>query len=137
MFTGNYELVIKSEDCFSSENEDGGVYFAPELGVEIKKSKLYISYSHGRYGYWGYVFRYQNSDFELIGYINSESQGPVVESETSINFSTKDKIVKVNTNPDAEGGDEVFETSKTKISIDNLFKLSEIEDFDQIDLSMF
>jgi len=133
----NYELAIKSEDCFSSENEDGGVYFAPELGIEIKKSKLYINYGHGRYGYWGYVFRYQNSDFELIGYINSESQGPVVESETSINFSTKDKIVKENTNPEAVGGDEDFETTKTKISIDNLFKLSEIEDFDQIDLSMF
>jgi len=133
----NYELAIKSEECFSSENEDGGVYFAPELGIEIKKSKLYISYFHGRYGYWAYVFRYQNSDFELIGYSSSDNHGPVVESETSINFSTKDKIVKENTNPDAEGGDEVFETTKTKISIDKLFKLSEIEDFDQIDLSMF
>ena len=134
---GNYELALKNEDCFSSENEDGGVYFAPELGVEIKKSKLYINYGHGRYGYWAYMFRYQNSNFELIGYINSDSHGPVVDSETSINFSTKDKIVKENTNPEAEGGDEVFETTKTKLSINKLFKLSEIKDFDQLDLSMF
>ena len=83
------------------------------------------------------MFRYQNSNFELIGYINSDSHGPVVDSETSINFSTKDKIVKENTNPEAEGGDEVFETTKTKLSINKLFKLSEIKDFDQLDLSMF
>jgi hypothetical protein len=135
--SGNYELVLKNEDCFSSENEDGGVYFAPELGVEIKKSKLYINYGHGRYGYWAYMFRYQNSDFELIGYSSSDNHGPVVDSETSINFSSKDKIVKENTNPEAEGGDEVFETTKTKLSINKLFKLSEIKDFDQLDLSMF
>ena len=138
---GNYELALKNQDCFSSENEDGGVYFAPDLGIEIKKSKLYISYAHGRYGYWAYVFRYQNSDFELIGYSSSDNHGPIVEYETSINFSTKEKIVKVNTNlgadPETEAGNEVFETTKTKISIDKLFKLSEINDFDQFDLSMF
>jgi hypothetical protein len=137
----NYELVLKNEDCFSSENEDGGVYYAPELSIEIKKCKLYVFYRHGRYGFWGYVFRYQNSDFELIGYSSSDNHGPIVEYETSINFSTKEKIVKVNTNlgadPETEAGNEVFETTKTKISIDKLFKLSEINDFDQFDLSMF
>ena len=33
----HYDLATKNYDCFSSENEDGGVYFPPELSVEIKK----------------------------------------------------------------------------------------------------
>ena len=54
-----YELADKSLDCFSSENEDGGVYFPPELWIEIKNNKLYVHYGHGRYGYWEYTFRFQ------------------------------------------------------------------------------
>ncbi|GHU45267.1 hypothetical protein AGMMS50289_16060 [Betaproteobacteria bacterium] len=26
-----YELALENRDCFSSENEDGGVYYPPEL----------------------------------------------------------------------------------------------------------
>ena len=26
-----YEVAVRNKDCFSSENEDGGVYYAPEL----------------------------------------------------------------------------------------------------------
>ena len=63
-----YELIVKNYNCFSSENEDGGIYFAPELSAEIKNGNLQIHYGHGRYGYWKYTFSYQNSDFELIGY---------------------------------------------------------------------
>ena len=136
-----YKFLLMNDDCFASENEDGGVYYAPELSIEIKKCKLYVFYRHGRYGFWGYVFRYQNSDFELIGYSSSDNHGPIVEYETSINFSTKEKIVKVNTNlgadPETEAGNEVFETTKTKISVNKLFKLSEIKDFEQFELSIF
>ena len=38
-----YELAVKNYDCFSSENEDGGVYFAPDLGVEITKRKTFYT----------------------------------------------------------------------------------------------
>ena len=81
-----YVLAAKNYDCFSSENEDGGVYYAPELDFEIRDGKLYINYAHGRYGYWQYTFRYQNSDFELIGYDASSNRGPIVLSDVSINF---------------------------------------------------
>ena len=64
----DYNLVLENRRCFSSENEDGGVYFAPNLGVKIEKSNLYIRYDHGRYGWWQYTFRHRNNDFELIGY---------------------------------------------------------------------
>jgi hypothetical protein len=132
----HYDLAVKNYDCFSSENEDGGVYFAPELSVEIKKGNLYVHYAHGRYGYWAYTFRYQNANLELIGYDASEG-GAVVSRETSINFSTKKKLEKVNTNQDAEGGDEVFKTTWKTIKIDRLIRLSEIKDFDELDMNVY
>lgn len=132
-----YELAIKNYDCFSSENEDGGAYFAPILSVEIKNGNLNIHYAHGRYGYWKYIFRFQNSDFELIGYDQSDNRGPVVERETSINFLSKKMKVKANTNKKAEGGDEIFKETWGNLSIDGLIKLSEIKDFDELDMSVF
>lgn len=87
----NYVQIVKNYDCFSSENEDGGVYFAPDLEISIEKGKLSVHYSHGRYGYWSYTFWFKKNDFELIGYDSSSHSGPVINSETSINFLTKKK----------------------------------------------
>ncbi|EJG01667.1 hypothetical protein [Flavobacterium sp. F52] len=130
-----YELAVKNYDCFSSENEDGGVYYAPELYIEVKNDKLYVDYAHGRYGYWKYTFRYQNSDFELIGYDASSNHGPVILTETSINFLTRKKIVNQNVNENTYDGDEIFEKTETKIARTKLLKLSEIKDFDELDIS--
>lgn len=127
-----YRLADKNYNCFSSENEDGGVYFPPELWIEIKNEKLYIHYGHGRYGYWTYTFRFQNSNFELIGYDSSSNRGPITNRETSINFLTKKKLIKENTNENAEGGDEIFKETWDTIEIENLIKLSEIKDFDEL-----
>ncbi|ALR32497.1 hypothetical protein ATE47_05250 [Chryseobacterium sp. IHB B 17019] len=131
----DYESIVENKDCFSSENEDGGVYFAPELDVYIEENKLYVHYAHGRYGYWTYTFKYANSDFQLIGYDSSENTGPVVSRETSINFLTGKKQEKVNTNTDAESGDEVFKETWSKVSSRKPTLLSEIKDFDELDLS--
>ena len=130
----HYDLVVKNTNCFSSENEDGGVYFPPELDIEIKKNKLYVHYGHGRYGYWEYTLRFQNSDFELIGYDQSDG-GVVIQSETSINFLTKKKLERENINKNADGGEEVFKETWKKINISKLIKLSEIKDFDELDFS--
>ena len=133
---GHYELAVKNYDCFSSENEDGGVYFPPELSIEIKNGNLFVHYGHGRYGYWQYNFRSQDSDFELIGY-ESSNGGAVIDSETSINFLSKKKQEKVNTNENAEGGDEVFKETWGKINVNKLIKLSEIKDFDELDMTVY
>ncbi len=132
----NYKLVVKNYDCFSSENEDGGVYFAPDLSVDIKNGNIFVHYGHGRYGYWQYNFRYQDSDFELIGY-DSSNGSAVIDSETSINFLSKKKQEKVNTNENAEGGDEVFKETWKNINVNRLIKLSEIKDFDELDMSVY
>ncbi|MBK8752346.1 MAG: hypothetical protein IPL99_12180 [Candidatus Competibacteraceae bacterium] len=129
-----YELVMENRDCFSSENEDGGVYFAPELNVSINKGNLIVHYAHGRYGYWTYSFRYQNSDFELIGYDSSQNHGPVVERSVSINLMTKKMLIRENINQDAEGGDEKFKETWKKFALSKSIKLRDIADFDGFDV---
>ncbi|GAA3520080.1 hypothetical protein GCM10022393_37900 [Aquimarina addita] len=133
----SYHLASKNHNCFSSENEDGGVYFAPELWIDFNRGNLIIHYSHGRYGFWKYIFRFQDSAFRLIGYDSSSNHGPVINRETSINFLTKKKLIRENTNENAEGGDETFIETWYNIEIDSLIKLSEIKDFDEIDMYIY
>lgn len=134
---GNYyELASKNYNCFSSENEDGGAYFAPELSVGIEKGNLHINYGHGRYGNWGYTFRYQNGDMELIGYDSYSSNGPVPQYEVSINFLTKKKLTKdnLNKNDDGDHYEVKYKNTWETIKVNNLMKLSEIKDFDELEL---
>lgn len=129
-----YRVADKNYDCFSSENEDGGVYFPPQLSIEINNEKLFLHYGHGRYGFWKYTFRFQNSNFELIGFDSSSNYGPVINKETSINFLTKKKLIKENTNENAEGGDEVFNVTWSDVETGHLIKLSDIKDFDELEM---
>mgnify|MGYP000501218230 CR=1 FL=1 len=139
LFNNNddYELAIKNYNCFSSENEDGGVYFAPELSISIEKGNLFVHYSHGRYGYWMYNFRFKNSDFELIGFDSGYKSNFVSDwvtfDEVSINFLSKKKLVKevIKLN---ENGNETFKETWGKINVNSLLKLSKIKDFDELDL---
>jgi hypothetical protein len=130
----NYELALDNRECFSSENEDGGVYFAPDLDASINKGNLILHYAHGRYGYWSYNFRYQNSDFELIGFDSSENHGPIVQRTTSINFMTKKILTKENINRYADGEDEKFKESWRTFTLSKLTKLREISDFDEFNV---
>lgn len=125
----NYKYVLRNYDCFSSENEDGGVYFAPELSISIEKGNVVVHYSHGRYGAWWYTFKLRNSDLELIGYDAHDSRGPVTNRITSINFLTKKKQTQININENAEGDDEIFKEIWEDIKIKQTIKLSEIKDF--------
>lgn len=129
----HYELTSENRECFSSENEDGGVYFSPELDVRIDKGNLIVHYGHGRYGSWTYKFRYQNSDFELIGYDDMQNRGPITERSVSINLMTRKMLVRDNVNLDAEGGDEIFRETWKNLSVPKPIKLSEITDFDIFD----
>ena len=131
-----YNTILAIPDCFSSENEDGGVYFAPELSVAILKGNLTIHYGHGRYGWWQYIFRYRSNNFELIGYDGFSHRGPVMQSGVSINFLTKKKQMLTNTNWDAEDeSEEVIEKTWQNITINHLVKLIDIKDFDEFSVS--
>lgn len=131
-----HQVSLRNTECFSSENEDGGVYYPPELLVEIKNGNLKINYLHGKYGYWSYTFRFQKSHFELIGFDSSENRGPVVLRTTSINFSTKKVQTKENVNQNSEKeGDERFKTIWKNFPSMKAIKLSEISDFDNLDVA--
>lgn len=133
--SGNYELLVKNYTCFSSENEDGGVYYAPELYFEILKNKLFVKYAHGRYGYWNYTFRRKDSDLELIGFDSSENQGPMVLWQTSINFLTGKKQTKENINAhNEEYTEEKFKETWVNLKSKKRVLLSEIKDFDEFNL---
>lgn len=126
-----YQLIDKNVDCFYSENEDGGNYYAPQLNVETDNGDIILNYEHGRYGGWKYRFRFINANYKLIEY-HGIAGGAVTLSETSINFLTKEKVVKKNINEDDKGNNEVFKTTKTTIKIEQLIKLSEIKDFEEL-----
>jgi len=117
-----YKLVEKNLDCFSSENEDGGVYFPPQLSIITKKGILIIEYDHGRYGNWKYTFRYQEEAFKLIGYDIKEMHFLDYWLQ-SINFLSKKKFYS-----SKEEG--VLKEDWSNFTIDKLITLSEIENFD-------
>ena len=127
---GAYKKIVQNLRAFLSENEEGGVYFPPELSVEINKNKLFIHYGHGRYGWWSYSFRLENNDMRLIGYENSSNYGPYVSSETSINLLTRKKLYRKNMN---EVGDEDprFKETWSKVNFAPIY-LSKIKDFDEL-----
>lgn len=132
-----YEPVTRNYECFSSDQEDGGIYFPPDLIVSIEKGLLHLHYAYGRYGYWVYKFRYQNGNFELIGYDRSENFGSVTNSFVSVNYSTNKMWVKTNTNPDAEiEGEEIFQEKWVNLPPKPLLKLTEIKDFDELKLNL-
>ena len=131
-----FQAVVRNYHCFSSENEDGGVYFPPELCIEIDKGKLGVHYAHGRYGWWRYIFRKKGSDFECIGYDRSSNHGPVTMHSVSINFLTGWKRERENTNELAEtDGEEIFKETWKKIRPRKPIRLSAVKDFDELDLS--
>lgn len=129
-----YKLVDKNYDCFYSENEDGGVYYVPQLSVETNNGDIIFNYEHGRYGHWSYTLRFLDNSYKLIAYNGTSAFGPVTKSITELNFLTKQKTYKENINQDDEGNDEVFQETKSTIYLDELIKLSEIKNFEDLDI---
>lgn len=126
-----YQQHVINYSCFASENEDGGVYFAPEMSAYINdRGNLIIHYAHGRYGYWKYVFRFQNDIFELIGYESHACRGPITEEIISINFSTKKKKISTNISEDEEN--EKWKHAWSDVEYGEPINLENITGFDEL-----
>ena len=130
--SNGYKLALKNESCFSSENEDGGSYDPPQLNVCIKDNKLYLHYNYGRYGFWEYCFRYQSSDFMLIGYEKSRNYGAKVFARLSINFLTGVKYVYKNIYGDDYDKETKLKRIVHKLARKPLMRLSKIRDLDEV-----
>lgn len=129
-----YELVLKNYDCFSSESEEGSAYFDPELTGNLNNGNLEIGFGHGKHGFWNYIFQLKNKDFELIKYGVTATNGKVIKTETTIDYLTKIKSVKTNSNKKNDIGEDIFKEKKEKIVVKKIVKLSEIKDFDELNI---
>jgi hypothetical protein len=130
-----YELITENIDCFSSENEDGGVYYAPQVSFEINRGNLEVHFEHGRYGYWRYYFRQQGEDFDLIAFVSSDG-GAISKRKVSYDFLTNIKHIRESINDNPNEGDTVYTEFLEELSETRLLKLSEIRDFDELILML-
>ncbi len=128
---GQYKKIIQNLSCFSSEYEDGGVYYAPELLLSVEQGLLNVHYAHGRYGYWRYRFQLKEHDLQLVGYDNSDNFGPYINSQTSINYLTQRKLVRENINKSRDDDIPKFKETWYKMNQAPVY-LSKIKDFDHL-----
>lgn len=92
---GDLELISKSVETISEQFPNGS--FTPRYGfssVSILKGVLHIEIQLLR-GYIVHKFRYQNDQFELIGYTRRESNGQGELNFTDFNLTTGQRMVEI------------------------------------------
>lgn len=119
-------LVLSSDSAIVAMKSEGNIGFAVTLftGVEIKNGTLIINHELTR-GSFSHQFRFQNNNFELIGFRSGGVSGRDVE-EIDYNLSTGDKIIKRT----PIGGDKVKSIEKSTEFIRPLPNLNSFEPFD-------
>ncbi|MDR2694579.1 MAG: hypothetical protein LBB74_10260 [Chitinispirillales bacterium] len=94
---GGYRFAAENRKFLGPNVSDCETCASSEFSCEIKKGNLYINFSH--YGRFTekekkLTFRYKNSEFELVGYDVIMDGNKESREETSVNLSTKKKLVK-------------------------------------------
>ena len=134
-----YKKVLENKAIFASENEEGGVYFAPELEIIAKNHQLKFSYNHGRYGTWDYTFDYRTidgvRDFYWIGYDASSDIGPYAYFTQSVNFLTHKYRYQKNLAKD-ETTEPKFKSTWFNLPKKPILRLAEIADIDEAGISL-
>ena len=120
------KLVLSSDSAIVAMKSKGNIGYAVTLftGVEIKNGTLIINHELTR-GSFSHQFRFQNNNFELIGFRSGGVSGSDVE-EIDFNLSTGDKIIKRT----PIGGDNVKSIEKSNEFIRPLPNLNSFEPFD-------
>jgi len=123
-----YEKILENRNIFSySENMSS-------TDVTIKKGVLWIVRNLSEYtapGPDNYTFRFQNSDFELIGYEDSRTfVRPDIQYKVSINLLSK----KMQTTGREWGGGRITSEEWNDIVIKKPIKLREISNLEDFDL---
>ena len=120
------KLVLSSDSAIVSMKSKGNIGYAVTLftGVEIKKGTLIINHELTR-GSFSHQFRFQNNEFELIGFRSGGVSGRDVE-EIDFNLSTGDKIIQLT----PIGGDQVRSIERSKEFIRSLPILKSFEPYD-------
>ena len=132
-----YELAAVMPGCFGSRGDSG------PITIEIKEGKLYIHEIFSSFVNHNWTFRYQNNNFELIGFDAYDRETKfyerfntnlMTETTASINFLTKKVVVK--TVIWEEDLNEVFNEEERiwDILLETLVKLTDIKQFDVFDI---
>jgi len=125
---GGYKPIVSSDQLIEPQYPDGRDGYRTGNGfdgVEIKKGILIVSNFLLR-GHYEYKFRYQNGNFELIGYTYASSDGIGKIYSEDFNLSTGERFYK----------EELYETGEisrnenTKDLIRPLPKLQDIIPFE-------
>lgn len=131
-----YKKALENKSLLESENEDGGIYYAPELEIITKNNKLILKYLHGRYGHWSFTFDYRTidnkQDFYLIGYDSVIANGAYIKYTNSINFLTHKLQRQTNTNKDEQSDSTKFKTTWHNFPKDTPLRLSQIDDLHEV-----
>ena len=125
---GGHKLVVSSDQLIEPQYPDGrdGYRYGNGFeGIEIKKGILIVNNSLLR-GYFEYKFRYQDGNFELIGYTSGSSDGVGRIYSEDFNLSTGDRYLK---EENYETG-KIVRNEKTKKLIRPLPKLQEVKAFE-------
>ena len=107
-----FETDIRNDACFHSDNYEAlyiGSYFPSSEDVEISGKTFSVEYTCGRYGTWGYVFSYQNGNYELTGYY-AGGRHTFYPTDSSMKINFKNGVVSLWWENDAWEEEEIAET---------------------------
>ena len=124
-----YKIITQNLDFLDSGEENGGVYFAPELSIGISQKKLIINYGHGRYGNWGYEYSFNGTDFIVSNRYSNASSSGIAEDITRlcINFIEKNIMYShiINMDENMENGEAAkYHTVIIPFSTNVIFTMS-------------
>lgn len=97
------------------------------LDVKISDGDLLITYSLSQTRRRCFTFRCADTTCTLIAYDGSELTNGRIDSQCCIRFLTKEKLIKVNKNKNAQPGEEVFRLRWKQIAVNKQIELAEIE----------
>jgi len=117
---GKWTVLEKSRNAILKSGE-GGMMGDPYQSTEIKKGILEITQAGGSSWKWGYTdkYRFQNGQFELIGYSSSSGKPEEYWTDVDFNLSTG----QINFDKEVENTQE-YGSSKKEIFIKKGIKLN-------------
>lgn len=124
---GQFKLIVTTTKIIEPQYPDGRDGYRTDdfSDVTINKGVLSVNFQLLR-GHIEYKFRYQNGNFELIGFSEGYSDGQGVASSTDFNLSTGIRIEK----SERYDIDKILSYKKKKILIRPLPKLQDIKPFE-------
>ncbi|QEC69596.1 hypothetical protein FRZ67_20665 [Panacibacter ginsenosidivorans] len=123
----NWVIWHRSKTAIGN-SKDGGMMGDPFEGIEIKNGILLVYESGGSSWKWSFIdkYRFQNNNFELIGYVSSAGKVCEYWQDVDYNISTGEIIIKKEYE-DCDKAQEIYKREneefvyklKNKITLEN------------------